>query len=447
MKALVIDDEPDIRELINITLTDMGVDVTEAESKDAALRHLEQDGFDFCLTDLRLPDGDGIDIVQQIQRDKPEMPVAVITAFGTMDTAIAALKAGAFDFLSKPVKLGALRDLVKTATRKASPRAAGELERKLIGESEPMEQTRQLIRRVARTQAPVYIRGESGTGKELAARLIHDLGPRQSGPFVPVNCGAIPAELMESEFFGHRKGSFTGAQSDRDGLFHAANGGTLFLDEIADLPLNMQVKLLRAIQERAIRRIGDQRETPVDVRLISATHKNLEIAVSEERFRRDLFYRINVIDVEMPALRVRPKDISATCDHILKRICETQGVDIPKLGRNVVSALQMHDFPGNVRELENILERAVALSVDGQVKLDDLRLNRLEPATPDSRITAIPADLPAYLDEVERAAINAALEKSRFNKTAAAKLLGISFRALRYRLEKLGIDSDDDPVE
>ncbi|HEB95273.1 MAG TPA: sigma-54-dependent Fis family transcriptional regulator [Sedimenticola thiotaurini] len=443
--ALIVDDEPDILELLDITLSRMGIRTRSAADLAQARTLLRQQPFDLCLTDMRLPDGDGIELVQEINREFPALPVAVITAHGNMETAIQALKAGAFDFASKPIDLQMLRRLVETAlrlrpaegTEKEATAAGKETEPPLLGDSAPMQRIRTMIDKLARSQAPVYISGESGTGKELAARLIHLRGPRRDARFVAVNCGAIPQELMESEFFGHRKGSFTGAVADKRGLFQDADGGTLFLDEVADLPLPMQVKLLRAIQEKRIRPVGATGETAVDVRIISATHKDLGRLVEEGEFRQDLFYRINVIELKMPPLRERSEDIPLLVDHFLGRIAHRNRIDKPVLDAGAMRALRSHPYPGNVRELENILERAVALCEGGHITEDDIQL-------PHSDQTTLPEaagrPLDNYLEEVERAEILKALEATKWNRTAAAKRLGMSFRQLRYRLGKLGIE-------
>ncbi len=445
--ALIVDDEPDIRELLEITLGRMKIDCRSAEDLRAARKLLESEHFDLCLTDMRLPDGNGIELVETISRHYPELPVAVITAHGNMDSAVQALKAGAFDFVSKPVDLGMLRNLVNTAL-KLERRSTAEVKpdegngkSELLGKSPAAEQVRALIRKLARSQAPVFISGESGTGKELAARQIHQQSPRADHNFIAVNCGAIPQELMESEFFGHMKGSFTGAISDKQGLFQAANGGTLFLDEVADLPLNMQVKLLRAIQEKSIRPIGAQHEIPVDVRITSATHKDLAGLVDKGNFRQDLFYRINVIELAIPTLRERKDDIPLLTEMMLGRIAAHSGCAKPRIDREALKALLRYSFPGNVRELENILERAVALCENETITLEDLLIPS-DAAAESLAAHSIDPDLPleAHLEQVERKLITTALEETHWNKTAAAKRLGISFRALRYKLEKLGLE-------
>ena len=441
-RALVVDDEPDIRELLEITLMRMGIDSDSAADLAEARARLEQGAFDVCLTDMRLPDGSGIDLVRHIQRHHPRLPVAVITAHGNMESAVEALKAGAFDFVSKPVDLEMLRRLINTALEVAGQADTPMGEEQLLGRSAAMDSVRRTIAKVARSQAPVFIHGESGTGKELVARLIHAQGPRRDGPFVPVNCGAIPAELMESEFFGHLKGSFTGATSDKAGLFQAAEGGTLFLDEVADLPLPMQVKLLRAIQEKAVRPVGAQQEIPIDVRILSATHKDLAALVKSGQFRQDLYYRINVIALAVPPLRERREDIPLLVDHLLARIAAQWQTPAPRMAEDALAALADYPFPGNVRELENILERAMTLCEGEVIHAADLQLDAAPAplAADDDTGAAVSQGLDPYLDTREREAILRALEQTRYNKTQAAKLLGISFRALRYRLKKLGIE-------
>ncbi|MGH6635994.1 MAG: sigma-54-dependent transcriptional regulator [Gammaproteobacteria bacterium] len=434
--ALVVDDEPDIRDLLEITLQRMDIRCKAAPNLAQAKNLLKNNQFDLCLTDMQLPDGDGIELVGHIQKHYTSVPVAVITAHGSMETAIHALKSGAFDFVTKPVDLEILRKLVNTAL-KLSERPSETKLLGLTGESPAIQQLRATIAKLARSQAPVYISGESGTGKELVARMLHEQGPRADQPFVPVNCGAIPQDLMESEFFGHKKGSFTGAVADKEGLFQAAQGGTLFLDEVAELPLHMQVKLLRAIQEKAVRPVGTQTEVAVDVRILSATHKDLAELVEEGKFRQDLFYRINVIQLNVPALRERAEDIPALVDRVLEKLASGLKAGKAGLSKEALAALKDYAFPGNVRELENILERALTLCEGNTIEAADLRLPSSEKAGPPHPSNHA---LDSYLDDVERQKILAALEKTRWNKTAAAKLLGISFRALRYRLEKLGLD-------
>ena len=435
-KVLVIDDEPDLLELLELTLSRMGLDTTRAQSVAEAIRLLDAQGFDLCLTDMRLPDGEGLRVVEHITEKGLDVPVAVITAFGSAENAVAALKAGAFDYLAKPVALEQLRALVKQAL-KVPEKPAAPSSYQLLGESQAIMQVRQMIDRLSKSQAPVFITGESGSGKELAARMIHLGGPRAEQPFVPVNCGAIPENLMESEFFGYKKGAFTGAEGDRDGFFQAANGGTLFLDEVADLPLLMQVKLLRAIQEKRVRKVGSTTEEPVDVRIISATHKKLPALVEAGEFRQDLFYRLHVIELAMPSLREMREDIPAIADAILRKMSRAAPA---KLDAEAVTALESYPFPGNVRELENILERGLSLAADTQqITADDLHLTPPPEETDAALPTGDKWPLQDYLDRVERAAINEALEKTRYNRTAAAKLLGITFRAMRYRMERLGI--------
>ncbi|MFO1398412.1 MAG: sigma-54 dependent transcriptional regulator [Burkholderiales bacterium] len=435
-KVLVVDDEPDLLELLELTLSRMGLDTSRAENVGDAIRLLDKEQFDLCLTDMRLPDGEGLRVVEHINHKGLDVPVAVITAFGSAENAVAALKAGAFDYLAKPVALEQLRALVKQAL-KVPEKEKPASQYNLLGESPAMQQVRALIDRLAKSQAPVFISGESGSGKELAARTIHLHGPRGELPFVAVNCGAIPENLMESEFFGYRKGAFTGAETDRDGFFQAANGGTLFLDEVADLPLAMQVKLLRAIQEKKVRKVGATQEDPVDVRLISATHKNLTALVESGNFRQDLYYRLHVIELNMPSLREMREDIPLIASAILAKL--TRG-GAARLEPEAVAALESYPFPGNVRELENILERGLSLAADPQrITADDLHLTPLADESEGALPQGDKWPLQDYLDRVERAAINEALEKTRFNRTAAAKLLGITFRAMRYRMERLGI--------
>ena len=435
-RVLLVDDEPDLLALLEMTLSRMGLDTSRAETVVDAQRQLDANGFDLCLTDWNLPDGEGIRVVEHITQKALDVPVAVITAFGSTQNAVAALKAGAFDYLAKPVALEQLRALVKQALKvpdKPQPATTYQL----LGESPAMQQVRGLIERLARSQAPVFINGESGSGKELAARMIHLKGPRAELPFIAVNCGAIPENLMESEFFGYKKGAFTGAETDRDGFFQAANGGTLFLDEVADLPLAMQVKLLRAIQEKKVRKVGSTTEDAVDTRIISATHKNLAGLVENGEFRQDLYYRLHVIELSMPSLREMREDIPLIANAILAKLARGNPAGLEP---EAVAALERYPFPGNVRELENILERGLSLAANPQrITADDLHLTPVA----DESDAPIPAGekwpLQDYLDRVERAAINEALEKTRYNRTAAAKLLGITFRAMRYRMERLGI--------
>ena len=438
-KVLIVDDEPDIRELLEITLGRMKLDTYSARDVGEALGLLKRETFDLCLTDMRLPDGNGLELVQHIQQRYPQVPVAMITAYGNVETAINALKAGAFDFLSKPVDLGRLRELVASALLLAVPGSA--IDRRLLGDSLPMRNLRKQIDKLARSQAPVYISGESGSGKELVARLIHERGPRANHPFVPVNCGAIPSELMESEFFGHRKGSFSGAIEDKPGLFQAAHGGTLFLDEVADLPLPMQVKLLRAIQEKAVRSVGGQQEEVVDVRILCATHKDLDAEVAAARFRQDLYYRLNVIELRVPPLRERRDDIEPLASHVLMRLAADTGQPAVKLHPHALDALKSYRFPGNVRELENMLERAHTLCENKQIEASDLRLAEGNCAAEGGLLDLTQIDnLEAYLENVERQLILQALEETRWNRTAAAQRLNLSFRSMRYRLKKFGLD-------
>lgn len=443
--CLVVDDENDIRELLLLTLGRMEIHATGASTLDEALSLLGRTAFDLVLTDMRLPDGSGLELVRHIGQRLPSLPVAVITAYGSTENAVAALKAGAFDYLSKPISLPQLRTLVQSAL-KLKQQSSIDTHLTLIGDSAPIAQVRAMIAKLARSQAPVYLSGESGSGKELAARLIHAASSRAEGPFVPVNCGAIPETLMESEFFGYKKGAFTGAAQDRDGFFQAANGGTLFLDEVADLPLQMQVKLLRAIQEKKVRMVGSTQEDPVDVRIISATHQDLTRWMESGRFRQDLYYRLNVIELNMPALREMRGDIPALADKVLRKLCHALGVATPSLSREALSLLCRYDFPGNVRELENVLERALALCDGHVITPEDLRL---EPPCQESSATTGLDDLPLpeYLENIERQAILQALQKTGNNKTAAAKLLGISFRTLRYRYAKLGLGNLEDEAQ
>ncbi len=431
--ALLIDDEPDICELLTLTLARMDVASESAANVGAAKALLGEKQFDLCLTDMRLPDGDGLELVEWMQIHAPDVPVAVITAHGNVETAVQALKLGAFDFISKPLDLNNLRNIVENALRVDA--ASDDDHSPLLGDSSVMHELRDLVDRVARSQAPVHISGESGTGKELVARLIHDSGPRGGGPFVPVNCGAIPAELMESEFFGHRKGSFTGAVSNKTGLIQSADDGTLFLDEIADLPLAMQVKLLRVIQEKTVRPVGAAAEETVNARILSATHKNLSDMVVAGEFREDLYYRINVIELHVPALRDRGDDVIILAKHIMKRLSAST-----VMGQGARHALMSYAFPGNVRELENMLERAVTLCSSGTISESDLHMRTQSPTETNPALTTN-TNLGDQVEDVQRQAIVDALEKTRYNKTAAAKLLGLSFRQLRYRIKKLGIDA------
>jgi two-component system, NtrC family, response regulator PilR len=440
--VLVVDDEPDLCELLSITLQRMDLSPRTANGVGMAQRMLKTEQFDLCLTDMQLPDGNGLELVEWMQQYTPNVPVAVITAHGSMETAVRALKLGAFDFVSKPLDLAGLRKLVASAIKLSgsSDTDTSVFGPRLLGSSPAMQHMRDMIGRVARSQAPVHIYGESGTGKELVAKLIHESGPRHDGPFVPVNCGAIPTELMESELFGHKRGSFTGAVSDKKGLIQSAEGGTLFLDEIADLPLHMQVKLLRVIQEKAVRPVGEQAEVAVDVRILSATHKNLSHLVAEGKFREDLFYRVNVIELRVPSLRERPEDVPELAEAVLRRLGRRMKITAPALGKDALAALQSYAFPGNVRELENILERAITLSTSGEIRAADIQLRPTPIGATATASGAAGSALGDHLEDIERDAILKALEQSRYNKTAAAKVLGMSFRALRYRIKKLGIE-------
>ena len=442
-KVLIVDDEADICELIEITLMRMGITSQSALNLTDAKLLLKTEPFDLCLTDMNLPDGNGIDLVTHVQKHFNELPIAVITAHGNMESAVKALKAGAFDFVSKPVDIQILRSLICSATTLPKKETGKENNNVLTitGKSAVIKSLLKTIGKLARNQAPVFIHGESGSGKERVAKMIHQQGSRQDGPFIPVNCGAIPAELMESEFFGHKKGSFTGADTDKQGLFQAANGGTLFLDEVAELPLNMQVKLLRVIQEKAVRSIGEAEENPVDVRILSASHKNLVHLVSDGNFREDLYYRINVIELTIPSLRDRKEDIPLFVDQLLDNLAKKMGIAISSIDEQAMTALQNYSFPGNVRELENILERAIALSDDNVITVEDLHLKETTKTVTASDTTQQEATVdPMDLVGQERNSIMQALEKTRWNKTAAAKLLGLSLRQLRYRLEKLDIE-------
>jgi two-component system, NtrC family, response regulator PilR len=456
-RILIVDDEPDLVELASLTVRRMGLQSDAAASLAAAQRKALAEAYDLVLCDMRLPDGDGLEFLEWLQQKRAGVPCAIITAHGNVETAVRALKLGAFDFLSKPLDLTALRKLIVSALKlSVRPNGDGHTFRgpRLLGQSEPMQELRTVIAKVARSQAPVHISGESGTGKELVARLIHLSGPRRDAPFVAVNCGAIPGELMESEFFGHKRGSFTGAVADKKGLIQSAEGGTLFLDEVADLPLHMQVKLLRVIQEKAVRPVGDTVELPADVRILSATHKNLAQLVTQGSFREDLFYRINVIEMRVPSLRDRAEDIAELATTILQRLARRAGVENARLQPAAMAKLQGYGFPGNVRELENILERALTLSVDGVISADEIGLRSataaqavaavpmqgLAAATIDLLAGSKPNALGDQLENLERETIVQALQAARYNKTAAAKALGVTFRALRYRIKKLGIE-------
>jgi len=447
LNCLVVDDETDIRELLVLTIDRMGIDTDSASNVEDAKYMLKQRNYALCLTDMRLPDGNGLDLVKHIGQYYAGLPVAVITAFGSAENAVSALKAGAFDYLSKPISLKQLRPLVESALRLSDTKTPTPGSLNMIGNSVPIVQVRGLIEKLARSQAPVYISGESGSGKELAARLIHLNSSRQNRSFIAVNCGAISENLMESEFFGYKKGAFTGAAQDKEGMFHAANGGTLFLDEVADLPLAMQVKLLRAIQEKKVRMVGDTKEESVDVRIISATHRNLAAMMDKGEFRQDLYYRLNVIELKMPSLRERAEDIPLLARSLLEKQCREQSVPVPDLDSHASALLAQHSFPGNVRELENVLERALALCDGKAITAEDLLLEDEAKSNPKTLAINVEANglaLPEYLENIEKKAILDALEKTKHNKTAAAKLLGMSFRALRYRLAKLGLGKDED---
>jgi len=471
--VLIVDDEPDILELLSMTLRRMKLNPVAAQTVSEAKQALQTQTFDLCLTDMRLPDGSGLDLVKHIHELFPSLPTVMITAYGSMNIAIEAIKSGAFDFLAKPVELERLRSVIQNALNLEQQQQQSDEETAIpgiIGRSEPILLLNRQIRKVALSHAPVFIHGESGSGKERVARAIHALGPRSDAPFIAVNCGAIPSELMESEFFGHKRGAFTGATNSKDGFFQAAHGGTLFLDEVADLPLNMQVKLLRAIQENRIRPVGSETETPVDVRILSASHKNLAQEVLENNFRQDLFFRLDVINIPVPPLHERMDDLPLLIQHILQRLCTSLELPVSELSQDALDALQKHRFPGNVRELENILQRAITLSDGHIIQPADLQLKRLILTPSDSTEEHTPAStsqapqshtqdaadatpheqaahtlregesLDQYLEEAERQIIQRALTENRWNKTAAAEQLGISFRSMRYRLKKLGID-------
>lgn len=454
--VLVVDDEPDIRELLDLTLSRMDLKVTTAEDVAAARRALANNSFSFCLTDMRMPDGNGLDLVREISEKYPQLPVAVITAYGKIEDAVLALKIGAFDFVSKPVNLSILRKLVNTAiklrdeesqeidtaTDEGSPFINDGLE-KLTGDSEAIQKCKIMIKKLSRSQAPILVSGESGSGKELAAHLIHDLGPRADQPFMPVNCGAIPTELMESEFFGHRKGSFTGAATDKEGLFQAADGSTLMLDEVADLPLHMQVKLLRAIQEKAILPIGARQEVPVDVRIVSATHQPLKPLVEAGKFRSDLYFRLNVIQLPMPSLMERRDDIEQLAHRFLTEITEQwEGSETPVISIDAMQKLKDHHYTGNVRELINILQRAVTMCEKNIIEPEDLMLEHVSVSEPGQTLSERDEEqtLDTYIEDIEKKMLEDTLKKSRYNKTRAVDSLGISFRSFRYKLKKFGID-------
>ncbi|MEY8248394.1 MAG: sigma-54 dependent transcriptional regulator [Bermanella sp.] len=443
---LIVDDEPDILELLAITIRRLHLTPVSAANIHEAKACLSQQSFQLCLTDMRLPDGSGMELITHIQQQYADLPVVMLTAYGSVDVAIEAMKAGAFDFLSKPVELDKLRSIIQNAIRlDAAPQSPDNKTQipGIIGQSQAIERLNDQINKVARSHAPVFIHGESGTGKELVARAIHNLGPRAEQPFIAVNCGAIPADLMESEFFGHKKGAFTGASGNKEGFFQAAHEGTLFLDEVADLPLSMQVKLLRAIQENRVRPVGSETELAVDVRILSASHKDLQMEVDDKNFREDLFYRLDVINLQVPPLRERLDDVPLLCAHILQRFAQSLNSPPVQLSHNAQHLLQEYYFPGNVRELENILQRAVTLIDGSQIEVNDLHLKSVQPATNHQELShqlAPGETLEEYLEDAERAILMRALEQCRWNKTAAAEQLGMSFRSMRYRLKKLRID-------
>jgi len=444
-RVLIVDDEPDIRELLSMTLEQMGLEVVTTAKLTKARKLLDSESFDLCLTDMNMPDGNGLELVDHVQACHPHLPIAMISAYGNMEVAVEALKKGAFDFISKPLELIRLRNIVQAALKLDQKDLENtSASTTLIGSSPAMEALKQQIRQVSRSQAPIFISGESGSGKELVARAIHGLGPRANGPFIPVNCGAIPSELMESEFFGYKKGSFTGAHKDKQGLFQAANGGTLLLDEVADLPLEMQVKLLRAIQEKSVRPVGAEDEIPVDVRILSATHKNLAKEVQSNQFRQDLFYRINVIELQVPSLRDRRDDIPQLADAFLKRFASEYGQPTPTLSDEALQALLKHSFPGNIRELENTLERAFTLCHGSTIGSVDLQLHPEIPSVENSHrsnsTTEEFSSIDDYLATIEKDMLVSALERNRWNKTATAKELGISFRQIRHKLKKFEIE-------
>ena len=453
-RCLIVDDETDIRELLAMTLERMDIETFSASSLEEAKAMLKLRTYALCLTDMQMPNGTGLDLVNYINEFHFGLPVAVITAHASADNAVSALKAGAFDYLAKPISLKQLRPVIESALKlstKVDQSTPSTIE--MIGNSEQIQYVRTMIAKVSRSQAPVYISGESGSGKELAAKLIHRHSSRADGAFIAVNCGAIPENLMESEFFGYKKGAFTGANQDKEGLFQAANGGTLFLDEVADLPLAMQVKLLRAIQEKKVRMVGGTNEEAVDVRIISATHKNLADMMDAGQFRKDLYYRLNVIQLKMPALRNRPTDIPMLTEMLLNKLCQAQHINTPDINPKAQAYISSLAFPGNVRELENMLERALALC-DGQTIMIEDVLTEGSPEMTNSTTNQVfeqhdanELNLTDYLEEVEKKVIIQALDKTNNNKTAAAKLLGVTFRTLRYRLAKLGMtkDSDLDP--
>ena len=441
-KILLIDDEEDIRDMLSIMISRFNYDTITAEDYRTAKEQLNNKHIHMCITDMNLPDGSGIDVIEHIAKNHPDIPVAVFTAHGNIDLAVTCLQKGAFDFISKPVMSAELKRVLDQGVNLSNVTDSTSNRSKLLGESEAMQAVRTTINKIARSQAPVFITGPSGSGKELAAKQIHQKSTRQDAPFIAINCGAIPSELMESEFFGHKKGSFTGANADKKGLFQSAHTGTLFLDEVADLPLDMQVKLLRAIQEKKIRPIGSNIEEDIDVRILSATHKDLKKLIQDEKFREDLFFRINVIPLSMPSLLERPEDIGVLAEHIIEKINLQNPESRSVLSADSLKALQQYTFPGNVRELENILERACALSDSKTINANDLmlenefhddRIHKHEPSQKNGNIEQL-------LMQTEKEAIQKALEKTGGNKTKAAELLGISFRSLRYKLTKIDIN-------
>ncbi|MCA0177620.1 MAG: sigma-54 dependent transcriptional regulator [Proteobacteria bacterium] len=468
--VLVVDDEPDLLTLYELTLLREGHDVDTAASVEEAWARLTERVYALVICDLRLPDGNGLDLLRRLEAGKRRERVVVVTAYGSTENAVEALKAGAFDYLSKPVDLRQFRQLVNTAlgqtptAPQSAPQATSRLPppvspRALVGDAPAMAQVRERVDKVARSMAPVLVQGESGTGKELVARAIHAASPRAGQPFVAVNCGAIPENLIEAEFFGYRKGAFTGANEDRMGFFQAAQGGTLFLDEIGDLPLSMQPKLLRVIQERAVRPVGATAEVPTNVRIVSATHRDLATEVAEGRFRQDLYYRLNVIAITVPPLRERLTDLLALAQALLERIAHDAGVaDAPMLTGDALARLTRHPFPGNVRELENLLHRAVAMAAGAEIDEADLGLPAHEPDALDEAAAAadaerasasgepsadLPTDLARHLDEVERALLLQALHAHGFNRTAAGARMGLTLRQMRYRMARLGISDGD----
>lgn len=458
-QVLVVDDEPDILELLSITIKRMGFTCVATDNITHAKQLISEGSFKLCLTDMRLPDGSGLDFVSHISKNHSHIPVVLITAYGSMDLAIEAMKQGAFDFLSKPVDLQKLRSIIKNAIlldESTQSESSNNPFPNILGNSDALNRLKAQISKVARSHAPVFIHGESGSGKELVARGVHQAGPRASQPFIAVNCGAIPSELMESEFFGHKKGAFTGASSNKEGFFQAAHGGTLFLDEVADLPLAMQVKLLRAIQENTIRPVGSETEYKVDVRILSASHKDLHKEVNDKHFREDLFYRLDVINLQVPPLRERLDDVPILCEHILKNLAESLSFGPISLSPKAMSALQHYHFPGNIRELENILQRAITLSEGDAIDVRDLNFKALQQTSLDhtankqeqthntapspTHVLAHGQSLESYLEDIEKQILTRTLEECRWNKTAAAEQLGMSFRSIRYRLKKLGIE-------